>query len=53
MDAVIVTTLGLRMRRTKRLAEAAVVVALIPTHSEEDRIEDAIASLGNQDFLPT
>ncbi len=52
MDPVIVTTLGLRTRRTKRLAQAAVVVALIPAHGEEDRIEDAIASLGNQDSPP-
>jgi len=52
MDPVIVTTLGLRVRRTKRLAEAAVVVALIPAQSEEDPIEDAVASLADQDSPP-
>jgi hypothetical protein len=52
MDPVIVTTLGLRMRRTKRLAGAAVVVALIPAHDEEAVIESAIQSLRDQDSPP-
>jgi hypothetical protein len=48
MDPVIVTTLGLRARRTKRLADAAVVIALIPADEDGDRIDDTIEALQSQ-----